>query len=172
MRRVISFSFFVVILTTVSDWRSAASAKVIRLEIASKAYYGSFKAGDYELWEGRIIGELSPGESIPNIDKATRNARGLVDYAARITLLMPTNPARETGLYLSIFPIAADLTLTPFTTRPATNPFRPGPLSKEPVSWRIMDFPSPLCAGNSARVPNFLASSTVKGRPDTLRVPV
>jgi hypothetical protein len=76
MRRVIWFSFLVVILTTVSDWRSAASAKVIRLEIASKAYYGSFKPGDYELWEGRIIGELSPGESIPNIDKATRNARG------------------------------------------------------------------------------------------------
>ena len=76
MRRVIWFSFFVVILTTVSDWGSAASAKVIRLEIASKAYYGSFKAGDYELWKGRIIGELSPGELIPNIDKAS-NARGL-----------------------------------------------------------------------------------------------
>jgi hypothetical protein len=42
LRRVIWFSFFVVILTTVSDLRSAASAKVIRLEIASKAYYGSF----------------------------------------------------------------------------------------------------------------------------------
>jgi hypothetical protein len=84
MRRVFLFSFFVASLTTVLGWGLAASAKVIRLEIASKGYYGSFKSGDYVFWEGRVIGELSPEEAIPNIDKANRNARGLVDYAARL----------------------------------------------------------------------------------------
>jgi hypothetical protein len=60
---------------------SAARAKVTKLEITSKQPYGAFQSGDYVRWDGRIVGELEPTESlIPDLDKATRNANGMVEY--------------------------------------------------------------------------------------------
>ena len=60
-----------------------AAAKVTRLEIASKQPYGSFRSGDYVIWQGRVHGELAPTEAIPDIDKPQRNARGQIEYSAR-----------------------------------------------------------------------------------------
>jgi hypothetical protein len=77
-----------------------ASAKVIRLEITSKQPYGSFRTGDYVLWEGRVHGELAPTESIPDIDKPARNARGQVEYSSRIMLFMPVDRAKANGTLL------------------------------------------------------------------------
>jgi hypothetical protein len=69
---------------------SGALARVTRLEITAKQPDGSFRAGDYVRWEGRIHGELSPSaEAIPDLDKPARNANGMVEYAARIMLFMP-----------------------------------------------------------------------------------
>jgi len=69
-----------------------ALAKVTGLEITSKQPGGSFQAGDYVRWEGRVHGELSPAaEAIPDLDHAARNARGMVEYAARIMLFMPVS---------------------------------------------------------------------------------
>ena len=34
-----------------------AQAKVTRLEITSKQPYGSFRAGDYQRWDGTVHGE-------------------------------------------------------------------------------------------------------------------
>jgi hypothetical protein len=80
---------------------SPALAKVTRLEITSKHPYGSFLPGDYVRWDGRIIGELAPAaEAIPDLDKPARNARGMVEYAARIILFMPTDPAKGNGTLL------------------------------------------------------------------------
>ena len=57
-----------------------AEAKVTRLEIASKQPYGSFRAGDYVRWDGRIVGELAPVAGvIPDLEKAPRNANGKVE---------------------------------------------------------------------------------------------
>jgi hypothetical protein len=77
-----------------------AAAEVVRLEIASKQPYGTFKPGEYVLWKGRVHGELAPGEAIPDLDKARRNERGKVEYAADLMLLMPADPARGNGALL------------------------------------------------------------------------
>ena len=76
------------------------AAKVTRLEITSKQPYGSFRSGDYVIWEGRVHGELAPTEAIPDIDKPTRNARGQVEYSSRIILFMPADPAMGNGTLL------------------------------------------------------------------------
>ena len=64
----------------------SADAKVTGLEITSKRSYGTFRPGEFEFWEGRIAGELPPTEKIPDIDKAPKNANGLVEYSAKISL--------------------------------------------------------------------------------------
>jgi hypothetical protein len=66
-----------------------ASAEVTRIEYTSKQPYGTFRVGDYVIWQGRIHGDLSPQEAIPGIDKAARNDRGRVAYSAGIILIMP-----------------------------------------------------------------------------------
>jgi hypothetical protein len=68
-----------------------AEAEVTKLEITSKQSYGTFRPGEFEFWEGRIFGELRPTEKIPDIEKAPRNADGLVEYSAKISLTFPRN---------------------------------------------------------------------------------
>ncbi|MFZ4408527.1 MAG: alpha/beta hydrolase domain-containing protein [Paracraurococcus sp.] len=76
-------------------------AKVTRLEITSKQPYGSFRAGEYQRWDGTIHGEVAPTEpGIPDLDKAARNAGGMVEYAAKVILFLPTDPARGNGALL------------------------------------------------------------------------
>ena len=78
-----------------------AHARVTRLEIASKQPYGSFRAGEYERWDGRIVGELPPGAGgIPDLDKATRSADGMVAYSARVVLFVPVDRASGNGALL------------------------------------------------------------------------
>jgi len=77
-----------------------ASAEVVRLEITSKQPYGTFEAGDYVMWKGRVHGELDPAEKIPDLDKARRNERGKVEYAADLMLLMPADTAKGNGALL------------------------------------------------------------------------
>jgi Alpha/beta hydrolase domain len=80
---------------------SAAQARVVRLEITSKQPYGSFRSGEYVRWDGRIIGELAPlPDAIPDLEKASRNAKGMVEYAARIILFMPADPTVGNGALL------------------------------------------------------------------------
>jgi len=60
-----------------------ASAEVTRIEFTSKQPYGTFRAGDYAIWQGTIHGDLSPQEAIPGIDKAARNDRkGTLHFGA------------------------------------------------------------------------------------------
>ena len=66
-----------------------AHAEVTRIEWTSKQPFGTFRTGDYVIWQGRLHGDLSPQEAIPGIDKAARNERGRVAYAAKIMLIMP-----------------------------------------------------------------------------------
>src|ERR1700710_2941989 len=80
------------------------AAKVTRLEITSKQPYGSFRSGDYVVWEGRVHGELTPTESIPDLDKPARNSRGQIEYSSRIILFMPADPAKGNGTLLVDIP--------------------------------------------------------------------
>ena len=75
-----------------------ALAAVTRIEVVSSGPYGEFASGPYTRWDLRVAGELAPAaEAIRDLDKAGRNARGLVEYATRVTLIAPTNPARGNG---------------------------------------------------------------------------
>src|SRR4029077_17845436 len=77
-----------------------AAAEITKIEFTSKQPFGTFRTGDYVIWQGKIHGDLAPQEAIPGIDKAARNERGRVDYAAKIVLIMPAAPRTGNGALL------------------------------------------------------------------------
>jgi Alpha/beta hydrolase domain len=78
-----------------------ANAKVTHVEKISTAPYGNFRSGEFVRWDVRVSGELSPtAEPIPDFDKATRNSQGMVEYATRVTLIMPVDALRGNGALL------------------------------------------------------------------------
>lgn len=87
------------LLPMIAATRSAV-AEIRQVEITSKEPYGTFRAGDYVIWQGRIHGELSPDEPIPGIGKAPRNDRGRVAYSSKIILIMPASPRDGNGALL------------------------------------------------------------------------
>jgi hypothetical protein len=107
---------------------SHASAKVTKLEIATKQSDGTYRAGEYVRWEGRIRGELSPAaEAIPDLDKPARNARGMVEYSARIILFMPV--AGGNGALLVDVPNRGHAYARALYNSPRGLPFQSGNLS-------------------------------------------
>lgn len=108
----------------------AALAKVTRLEITSKRPYGSFQAGDYVRWDGRIVGELSPAaETIPDLDKPARDAHGMVTYSTRIILFMPADPRKGNGTLLVDVPNRGNPYAQALYNSPRGLPFQSGNLS-------------------------------------------
>jgi len=104
----------------------AAHAELTRLEITSQQSFGSFRAGNYVISEGKIHGELSPKESIPGIDKAKRNARGLVEYSARIVLITPEVASRGNGTLLVDIPNRGNAYAQALYNAPRDEPFQSG----------------------------------------------
>ncbi|MCP3386137.1 alpha/beta hydrolase domain-containing protein [Bradyrhizobium sp. CCGUVB4N] len=107
-----------------------ASAEVTRIEFTSKQPYGTFRAGDYVIWQGKIRGDLSPQEAIPGIDKAPRNERGRVDYAAKIILMMPAAPRGENGALLVDVPNRGQVWAEAIYNSPRDMRFLPGTLEQ------------------------------------------
>jgi alpha/beta hydrolase family protein len=80
----------------------AADARVVRLVVehrqplAGGAPFGD--AGPYERLEGTVYMEVDPRDPhdvvIVNVDRAPRNARGMVEFSAGFTMLKPVDPAR------------------------------------------------------------------------------
>jgi hypothetical protein len=90
-----------VFMVGLAQFSSDANAAITRLEIASRTAYGSFKPGDYTRWDARVAGELSPtADAIPDLEKALRNSRGMVEYSTRLTVIAPTDPMRGNGALL------------------------------------------------------------------------
>jgi hypothetical protein len=114
------------ILTFGIGFPVSADAKVTRLEIASKQSYGSFKPGEFVLWEGRVVGELRPTEKIPDIDKAPRNANGQVEYSAKIALIFPKNPKSGNGALLVDIPNRGRPYAQALYNSPRDEPFEAG----------------------------------------------
>ena len=60
------------------------------------------KVGSYERLKGVARGQLDPlapqNSGIVDLDKAPRNARGLVDYEVDVDILRPADPARGNGV--------------------------------------------------------------------------
>src|ERR1700761_1633267 len=103
-----------------------AAAKVTKLEISSKDDFGTFKPGDYVWWQGRISGELSPSEKIPDLEKAAKNARGMVEYSAKISLMFPKNPKSGNGTLLVDIPNRGRVYAQALYNSPRDEPFESG----------------------------------------------
>jgi hypothetical protein len=103
-----------------------ASAKVTKLEITSKDSFGTFKPGEYVWWQGKISGELAPNEKIPDLDKAARNAHGMVEYSAKISLMFPKNPKSGNGTLLVDIPNRGRVYAQALYNSPRDEPFESG----------------------------------------------
>ena len=94
------FTAFLICLLGLIATAVPASAEVTRLEFTSRQPYGTFRAGDYVIWQGKVHGDLAPQESIPGIDKAAPNERGRIPYSAKLVLIMPAAPLTGNGALL------------------------------------------------------------------------
>ncbi len=135
-----------------------ARTEVTRLEITSKAPYGTFRPGEYVLWKGKLHGELAPGEAIPDLDKAKPNAKGKVEYSADLVLLMPADPSKGNGALLVDVPNRGRVYGVALYNSPRDEPFESGTLAQgtgfledrgfalAEVSWEL---------GKGAELPSF-----------------
>jgi hypothetical protein len=121
--------FLFCLLSLLATARSAI-AEVTRIEFTSKQPYGTFRAGEYMIWQGRIHGDLAPQEAIPGIDKAARNERGRVDYAAKIILMMPAAPRAGNGALLVDVPNRGLANAEALYNSPRDVPFLSGTLEQ------------------------------------------
>ncbi len=104
----------------------AANAEITRLEITSRQPYGTFRTGEYVIWQGKVHGDLAPEEAIPGLDKVQRNARGRVDYSSRIVLIMPAGPDRGNGTLLFDVPNRGNAYAQALYNSPRDVPFLSG----------------------------------------------
>jgi hypothetical protein len=107
-----------------------AAAEVTKLEIATKESYGTFKTGEYVLWKGKLHGELSPKEAIPDIDKVKPNAAGKVEYSSDIVLLMPADPSKGNGTLIVDVPNRGRVYGVALYNSPRDEPFESGTLAQ------------------------------------------
>ena len=94
--------FFLVVTTTLAD------ARVTRIEISRQEPLAAGQpfgeVGGYENVIGRFHGELDPAQPlnavIVDLDKAPRNARGMVEYSSDFYILRPIDLAKGNGALL------------------------------------------------------------------------
>src|ERR1700742_1535336 len=103
-----------------------ASADVTRLEFTSRQPFGTFRSGDYVIWQGKVHGDLSPDDAIPGIDKAARNERGRVPYSAKLVLIMPAAPLTGNGALLVDVPNRGRAYAQALYNSPRAAPFQSG----------------------------------------------
>ena len=91
----------VVVLVASLQIATSSRAEVTRIEALSSQSFGLFRSGEFTRIDLRVIGELVPGrEPVADLEKATRNARGTVEYATRIVLLVPQGAESGNGALL------------------------------------------------------------------------
>src|SRR3984893_14009277 len=84
---------------------ASAQARVTRIEITKQEPFAAGQAfgngGAYEKVVGRFHGELDPKSPlnavIVDLDKAPRNARGMVEYSADFYILKPVDVTKGNG---------------------------------------------------------------------------
>jgi hypothetical protein len=124
--RLLAAALTILISTFAIGFPVSADAKVTRLEIASKQGYGTFRSGEFVLWEGRVSGELRPSEKIPDLDKAPKNSNGMVEYSAKISLIFPRNPKSDNGALLVDIPNRGRAYAQALYNSPRDEPFESG----------------------------------------------
>ena len=123
-------SFLLCLLSLIAVTRSA-TAEITKIEFTSKQPFGTFRTGDYVIWQGKIHGDLAPQEAIPGIDKAARNERGRIAYAAKIVLIMPETPVSAgNGTLLVDVPNRGNVYAEALYNSPRAAPFRSGTLEQ------------------------------------------
>lgn len=74
-----------------------AGAAITDFTITSTKPYGEFAGGKFVRIEAVATGALSPTEKIPGLDKAPRNAKGLVEYKTPVEMIVPAPGAKGNG---------------------------------------------------------------------------
>ncbi len=77
-----------------------AVAKITRFEVSTTTPYGTFKNGDFVRINGTVTGELPAADPIPGLDRAAKNARGMVAYQAPFVLIVPKDKTAGNGALL------------------------------------------------------------------------
>src|SRR4051812_35807087 len=103
MTRLLGYVGLALIVTT-----AVAEARVTRLEINRQEPFAAGQAfgdvGAYEKVVGRFHGELDPAHplnaGIVDLDKAPRNARGMVEYSSDFYILKPVDMSNGNGALL------------------------------------------------------------------------
>ena len=79
----------------------AARAEVVRVEIARRADVGT---SGYEKLVGTIYFAVDPANPrnsvVVDLDKATKNGQGRVEFSADLYILQPKDPSRRNGVAL------------------------------------------------------------------------
>src|SRR5689334_21558498 len=73
------------------------NAAITEFAVTAREPFGEFAAGRYVRIEAEARGTLDPREAIPGLDRAARNAAGLVEYRTPVTLVMPESPRSGNG---------------------------------------------------------------------------
>ena len=80
--------------------------------------------------EAEARGELSPQEAIPGLDKAAKNARGLVEYRTPVTMIVPESPHTGNGNLLVDVPNRGRPITNGLFNSPRTRPIAVGSLDQ------------------------------------------
>ena len=107
-----------------------ASAGITEFAIKSTQPYGDFAGGKYVRIEAEARGELSPQEAIPGLDKAAKNARGLVEYRTPVTMIVPESPHTGNGNLLVDVPNRERPITNGLFNSPRTRPIAVGSLDQ------------------------------------------
>jgi hypothetical protein len=107
-----------------------AGAEVTSIEVSSVQPYGEFAGGKYVRIEGEARGVLSPRDGIPGLDKAARNAAGMVEYRAPVTLVIPESPRTGNGTLLVDVPNRGRAISHGLYNSPRTRPILVGSLDQ------------------------------------------
>lgn len=119
-----------VLMALLAGFPASSRAEITRIAIQATQPYGDFATGKYIRLEGEVLGVLSPGEAIPDLDKAPRNAAGLVEYRTHITLLMPESPRNGNGALLVELPNRGRAISHAFYNSPRSRPVLAGSLDE------------------------------------------
>ena len=80
--------------------------------------------------EGKVHGELAPSEAIPGLDKAPRNAKGRVEYSARIILVYPAEPKAGNGTLIVDIPNRGNAYAETLYNSPRDAPYQAGTMEQ------------------------------------------
>ena len=155
---------------------AALRAEVTRIEISSRSDVLNGKSfgatGAYEQLVGKAFFAVDPrhprNRVIVDLDKAPRNARGLVEFSADISILKPKDPSRGNGvLFFDIINRGSSVLLGTFNRADASAPLGDEYLMREGYTLVTVGWETDVAEGRPAL---HAPVATDRGRPITGRL--